>query len=96
MPRSQGRYCAICAISTSATSGANSACARASKRGKVGCQALAATSGRRRHSHSVRAGPDGQARLRITLGVDHGEAEVNGLLAALAEALSARPDPISA
>jgi 8-amino-7-oxononanoate synthase len=40
--------------------------------------------------------PDGQARLRITLGVDHGEAEVNGLLAALAEALSARPDPISA
>ncbi len=40
--------------------------------------------------------PDGQARLRITLGVDHTEADVNGLLAALAEAVQARPDPIRA
>ncbi len=40
--------------------------------------------------------PDGQARLRVTLGVDHTEADVNGLLAALAEAVQARPDPISA
>lgn len=31
--------------------------------------------------------PEGQARLRITLSVDHGEADVDGLLAALAEAV---------
>jgi 8-amino-7-oxononanoate synthase len=31
--------------------------------------------------------PDGQARLRVTLTVDHGEADVDGLLAALADAV---------
>mgnify|MGYP001463714009 CR=1 FL=1 len=40
--------------------------------------------------------PEGQARLRITLSVDHGERELDGLLAALAEAVKARPDPIPA
>jgi 8-amino-7-oxononanoate synthase len=40
--------------------------------------------------------PENQARLRITLGVDHGEREVDGLLAALAEAVKAGPDPIPA
>ena len=40
--------------------------------------------------------PGNQARLRITLSVDHGERDVDGLLAALAEAVKARPDPIPA
>ena len=38
--------------------------------------------------------PDGQARLRVTLTVDHGEADVDGLLAALADAVKASPDPV--
>lgn len=40
--------------------------------------------------------PDGQARLRVTLSCDHSEADVDGLLAALAEAVKARPDPVTA
>ncbi|MBY4597981.1 8-amino-7-oxononanoate synthase [bacterium BD-1] len=40
--------------------------------------------------------PEGQARLRVTLSVDHGEAEVDGLLAALAEAVKAAPAPLPA
>lgn len=40
--------------------------------------------------------PEGQARLRVTLSVDHGEADVDGLLAALAEAVKAAPAPIPA
>lgn len=40
--------------------------------------------------------PEGQARLRITLSTDHGEADVDGLLAALAEAMQAAPAPIPA
>ena len=40
--------------------------------------------------------PDGQARLRVTLTVDHGEADVDGLLAALADALKSSPDPVAA
>ncbi len=40
--------------------------------------------------------PEGQARLRITLSVDHGEADVDGLLAALAEAVSPPAAPVSA
>lgn len=40
--------------------------------------------------------PEGQARLRVTLSVDHGEAEVDGLLAALAEAVKSAPAPIPA
>ena len=35
--------------------------------------------------------PDGQARLRVTLSVDHGEADVDGLLAAFAEATKSVP-----
>jgi 8-amino-7-oxononanoate synthase len=40
--------------------------------------------------------PDGQARLRVTLSCDHSEADVDGLLNALAEALKSRPDPVTA
>ncbi|GGA81959.1 8-amino-7-oxononanoate synthase [Arenimonas soli] len=40
--------------------------------------------------------PEGQARLRVTLSVDHGEADVDGLLAALSEAVNPAPDPIPA
>ena len=40
--------------------------------------------------------PDGQARLRVTLGCDHSEADVDGLLNALAEAVKSRPDPVTA
>jgi 8-amino-7-oxononanoate synthase len=40
--------------------------------------------------------PDGQARLRVTLTVDHREADVDGLLAALAEAAKATPGAITA
>jgi 8-amino-7-oxononanoate synthase len=40
--------------------------------------------------------PDGQARLRVTLGCDHSEADVDGLLNALTEALKSRPDPVTA
>ena len=40
--------------------------------------------------------PADQARLRITLGVDHGERDVDGLLAALAEAVKSAPAPIPA
>ena len=40
--------------------------------------------------------PEGQARLRVTLSSDHSEADVDGLLAALAEAVNARPDPVTA
>ncbi|MBW8311277.1 MAG: 8-amino-7-oxononanoate synthase [Rhizobium sp.] len=40
--------------------------------------------------------PEGQARLRVTLSVDHGEADVDGLLAALAEAVKAAPAPLPA
>ncbi|MBW8366763.1 MAG: aminotransferase class I/II-fold pyridoxal phosphate-dependent enzyme [Arenimonas sp.] len=40
--------------------------------------------------------PVDQARLRITLSVDHGERDVDGLLAALAEALKAAPEPTPA
>lgn len=40
--------------------------------------------------------PEGQARLRITLSTDHGEADVDGLLAALGEAMQAAPAPIPA
>ncbi|WP_146907761.1 8-amino-7-oxononanoate synthase [Arenimonas daejeonensis] len=40
--------------------------------------------------------PDGQARLRVTLSCDHSEADVDGLLTALAEAVQARPDPVTA
>ena len=40
--------------------------------------------------------PDQQARLRITLSCEHNERDVDGLLAALAEALDARPAPIPA
>jgi len=40
--------------------------------------------------------PEGQARLRVTLSTDHGEAEVDGLLAALAQAMQAAPAPIPA
>ncbi|HBD20872.1 MAG TPA: 8-amino-7-oxononanoate synthase [Arenimonas sp.] len=37
--------------------------------------------------------PEGQARLRVTLSVDHGETDVDGLLAALAAAVKAAPAP---
>lgn len=40
--------------------------------------------------------PEGQARLRVTLTVDHTEADVDGLLAALAEAVASAPEPIPA
>jgi 8-amino-7-oxononanoate synthase len=40
--------------------------------------------------------PEGQARLRITLSVDHSEADVDGLLVALSEAVKPAPDPIPA
>lgn len=40
--------------------------------------------------------PEGQARLRVTLSCDHSEADVDGLLNALAEALKSRPDPVTA
>jgi 8-amino-7-oxononanoate synthase len=40
--------------------------------------------------------PEQQARLRITLSCEHGERDVDGLLAALAQALDARPAPIPA
>jgi len=40
--------------------------------------------------------PENQARLRITLSCEHGERDVDGLLAALAEALDARATPIPA
>jgi 8-amino-7-oxononanoate synthase len=40
--------------------------------------------------------PEGQARLRITLSVDHAEADVDGLLEALARAVHDTPDPIPA
>ena len=40
--------------------------------------------------------PEGQARLRVTLSCDHSEADVDGLLNALAEAVKSRPDPVSA
>jgi 8-amino-7-oxononanoate synthase len=40
--------------------------------------------------------PEGQARLRVTLSSDHSEADVDGLLSALAEAVKARPDPVTA
>ena len=40
--------------------------------------------------------PEGQARLRVTLSCDHSEADVDGLLNALAEAVKARPDPVTA
>jgi 8-amino-7-oxononanoate synthase len=40
--------------------------------------------------------PEGQARLRITFTADHDERDVDGLLAALSEAVKARPDPITA
>jgi len=40
--------------------------------------------------------PEGQARLRITLSVDHSEADVDGLLVALAEAVKPAADPIPA
>jgi 8-amino-7-oxononanoate synthase len=40
--------------------------------------------------------PDGQARLRVTLSVDHGESDVDGLLQALADAVNASPDPVAA
>jgi 8-amino-7-oxononanoate synthase len=40
--------------------------------------------------------PEGQARLRITLSVDHAERDIDGLLAAIVEAVKASPDPITA
>ncbi|KFL36042.1 8-amino-7-oxononanoate synthase [Arenimonas donghaensis] len=40
--------------------------------------------------------PEGQARLRITLSVDHSEADVDGLLVALADAVKPAADPIPA
>ena len=40
--------------------------------------------------------PDGQARLRVTLTADHADADVDGLLAALADAVKASPDPVTA
>jgi 8-amino-7-oxononanoate synthase len=40
--------------------------------------------------------PEGQARLRITLSVDHAERDIDGLLGALVEAVKASPDPITA
>ena len=40
--------------------------------------------------------PEGQARLRVTLSVDHGEADVDGLLAALSEAVKPAADPVPA
>ena len=40
--------------------------------------------------------PEGQARLRVTLSVDHGEADVDGLLAALSEAVKPASDPVPA
>ena len=40
--------------------------------------------------------PDGLARLRVTLSVDHGESDVDGLLQAMADAVKAAPDPIPA
>jgi 8-amino-7-oxononanoate synthase len=40
--------------------------------------------------------PEGQARLRVTLSCDHSEADVDGLLNALAEAVKSRPDPVTA
>lgn len=40
--------------------------------------------------------PEGQARLRITFSVDHGEADVDGLLAALADAVHPPAAPVSA
>lgn len=39
---------------------------------------------------------EGQARLRVTLSVDHSEADVDGLLAALSEAVKPASDPIPA
>ena len=40
--------------------------------------------------------PEGQARLRVTLSVDHSEADVDGLLVALSEAVKPASDPIPA
>lgn len=40
--------------------------------------------------------PEGQARLRVTLSVDHGEADVDGLLAALSEAVKPASSAIPA
>ena len=40
--------------------------------------------------------PDGEARLRVTLTADHADADVDGLLAALADAVKASPDPVTA
>ncbi|WP_374603484.1 8-amino-7-oxononanoate synthase [Arenimonas sp.] len=40
--------------------------------------------------------PEGQARLRITLSVEHSEADVDGLLAALSDAVKPAADPIPA
>lgn len=40
--------------------------------------------------------PEGQARLRVTLSVDHSEADVDGLLVALDEAVNPAADPIPA
>jgi 8-amino-7-oxononanoate synthase len=40
--------------------------------------------------------PEGQARLRVTLSCDHSDADVDGLLNALAEAVKSRPDPVTA
>ena len=40
--------------------------------------------------------PEGQARLRITLSVDHSEADVDGLLVALADAVKPAAGPIPA
>ena len=40
--------------------------------------------------------PEQQARLRITLSCEHNERDVDGLLAALAEALGARKAPLPA
>ena len=40
--------------------------------------------------------PEGQARLRITLSTDHAEADVDGLLEALARAVNDTPQPLPA
>lgn len=40
--------------------------------------------------------PEGQARLRITLSADHAEADVDGLLEALARAVNDTPQPLPA